>query len=131
MSENGHMLTIPTVTLNDGTAFPELGLGTYNLRGPEGVASVVAAIEAGYRLLDTAVNYENEREVGEAVRTSGMDRGELLVTTKIPGRHHGYDEAVAEHERLAARSRSRLPRPARSSTGRIRVSTSTSTRGGP
>jgi len=102
MSENGHMLTIPTVTLNDGTAFPELGLGTYNLRGAEGIASVVAAVEAGYRLLDTAVNYENEREVGEAVRTSGVDRGELLVTTKIPGRHHGYDEAVqSTHASLA------------------------------
>lgn len=94
MSEDGHMLTIPTVTLNDGTAFPELGLGTYNLRGAEGVASIVAAIDAGYRLLDTAVNYENEREVGEAVRSSGVDRGELLVATKIPGRHHGYDDAV-------------------------------------
>jgi 2,5-diketo-D-gluconate reductase A len=88
------VISIPTVTLNDGTAFPELGLGTYGLRGVEGVASVVAGIESGYRLLDTAVNYENEREVGEAVRTSGVDRSELLVTTKIPGRQHGYDEAI-------------------------------------
>ncbi len=88
------VISIPTVTLNDGTAFPELGLGTYGLRGVEGVESVVAGIESGYRLLDTAVNYENEREVGEAVRTSGVDRSELLVTTKIPGRQHGYDEAI-------------------------------------
>ena len=88
------VISIPTVTLNDGTAFPELGLGTYGLRGVEGVAAVVAGIECGYRLLDTAVNYENEREVGEAVRTSGVDRSELLVTTKIPGRQHGYDEAI-------------------------------------
>jgi 2,5-diketo-D-gluconate reductase A len=94
MGQDGGMLTIPTVTLNDGTAFPELGLGTYHLRGAEGVASVVAAIHAGYRLLDSAVNYENERELGEAVRTSGIDRSELLVTTKIPGRDHGYDEAI-------------------------------------
>jgi 2,5-diketo-D-gluconate reductase A len=64
------MLSIPTVTLNDGTAFPELGLGTYGLRGEAGVASVIAAIETGYRLLDTAVNYENEREVGEAANSS-------------------------------------------------------------
>ncbi len=41
------------------------------------------------------MNYENEREVGEAVRASGVDRAELIVTTKIPGRHHGYDEAIA------------------------------------
>jgi diketogulonate reductase-like aldo/keto reductase len=86
------------VTLNDGTWFPELGLGTYNLRGEEGIAAAVAAIESGYRLLDTAVNYENEREIGEAVRRSGLARDELLVTSKIPGRHHGRDEAVASIE---------------------------------
>jgi diketogulonate reductase-like aldo/keto reductase len=88
------MLSIPTVTLNDGIPFPELGLGTYGLSGDRGVAAVVAAIESGYRLMDTAVSYGNEREVGEAVRTSGVDRGELFVTTKIPGRHHGYSEAI-------------------------------------
>jgi 2,5-diketo-D-gluconate reductase A len=88
------MLNIPTVPLNDGIPFPVLGLGTYGLRGDAGVASVVAAIQAGYRLLDSAVNYENEREVGQAVRESGVDRGDLLVTTKIPGRAHGYDEAI-------------------------------------
>jgi 2,5-diketo-D-gluconate reductase A len=88
------MLSIPTVTLNDATAFPELGLGTYGLRGDAGVAAITAAIQSGYRLLDTAVNYENEREVGEAVRASGIDRGELIVATKIPGRHHGYAEAI-------------------------------------
>ncbi|KZE88704.1 aldo/keto reductase [Microbacterium sp. TNHR37B] len=87
------MLTIPTVTLNDGTDFPELGLGTYNLRGEEGVEAMVAAISNGYRLLDSAVNYENEAEVGEAVRRSGI-RDELLVTTKVPGRDHGFDETV-------------------------------------
>jgi 2,5-diketo-D-gluconate reductase A len=94
MGEDGGMLSIPTVTLNDGIPFPELGLGTYGLRGDEGVAAIVAAIESGYRLLDTAVNYENEREVGEAVRQSGVDRGDLFVATKIPGRHHGFDEAI-------------------------------------
>lgn len=88
------MISIPSVTLNDGTAFPELGLGTYNLRGEEGTSAIVAAIETGYRLLDTAVNYENEREVGDAVRRSAVDRDELLVTSKIPGRHHGYQQAI-------------------------------------
>jgi 2,5-diketo-D-gluconate reductase A len=102
MGQNGCMLTIPTVTLNDGTSFPELGLGTYGLRGSDGVAAIVSAIETGYRLLDSAVNYENESEVGEAVRTSGVDRSELLVTTKIPGRHHGYDDAIrSTNESLA------------------------------
>jgi len=88
-------MTIPTVRLNDGTAFPELGFGTYQLRGEEGTAAIVSAIHAGYRLLDSAVNYENEREVGAAVRESGVDRDELIVTTKVPGRDHGYRETIA------------------------------------
>jgi 2,5-diketo-D-gluconate reductase A len=88
------MTSIPTATLNDGTSFPELGLGTYNLRGEEGIDAIVAAIDSGYRLLDTAVNYENEREVGEAVRRSPVDRDELIVTSKIPGRHHGRQQAI-------------------------------------
>ncbi|WP_194396497.1 aldo/keto reductase [Microbacterium atlanticum] len=88
------MSAIPTVILNDGAWFPELGLGTYNLRGEEGIAAMVAAIDSGYRLLDTAVNYENEREVGEAVRRSGVSRDKILVTSKIPGRHHGRQEAL-------------------------------------
>lgn len=88
-------MTIPTVRLNDGTAFPELGFGTYQLRGEEGTAAIVSAIHAGYRLLDSAVNYENEREVGAAMRESGVDRDELIVTTKVPGRDHGYRETIA------------------------------------
>ena len=84
---------IPTVTLNDGTAFPELGFGTFKLRGEDGTAAIVSAIENGYRLLDSAVNYQNEPEVGEAVRRSGI-RDQLIVTTKVPGREHGYDETM-------------------------------------
>lgn len=91
------MVTIPTVTLNDGTSFPELGLGTYNLRGEEGVKAMFDAVAHGYRLLDSAVNYENEVEVGEAVRRSGI-RDELIVTTKVPGRDHGFDETVRSAE---------------------------------
>lgn len=91
------MVTIPTVTLNDGSDFPELGLGTYNLRGDDGVEAIVAAIDSGYRLLDTAVNYENEAEVGEAVRRSGI-RDQLVITTKVPGRDHGFDETIRSAE---------------------------------
>ncbi len=86
---------VPTYTLNDGQAIPAIGFGTYPLRGEEGVGAVTSAIEVGYRLLDTAVNYDNEREVGEAIRRSGVPREELFVTSKIPGRHHGYDDAIA------------------------------------
>ncbi|GAA3911188.1 aldo/keto reductase [Microbacterium invictum] len=87
------MVTIPTVTLNDGSEFAALGLGTYNLRGAEGVDAIVAAVDSGYRVIDTAVNYENEAEVGEAVRRTGI-RDQLIVTTKVPGRDHGFDETV-------------------------------------
>ena len=87
--------SIPTYTLNDGNTLPAIGFGTYPLKGEEGVAAMVHALEAGYRLLDTAVNYENETEVGEAIRRSGLPRDKVQVTTKLPGRHHGYDEAVA------------------------------------
>ena len=86
------MAEIPTYTLNDETTIPVIGLGTYGLRGAAGVEAVAAAIDSGYRLLDTALNYENEREVGDGIRVSGIDRDELVVTSKIPGRHHGYDE---------------------------------------
>lgn len=91
------MVTIPSVPLADGTPFPQLGLGTYSLRGPEGVDAIVAAVETGYRLLDTAVNYQNETEVGEAVRRSGL-RNELIVATKVPGRDHGFDQTVRSAE---------------------------------
>ncbi len=87
--------SIPTYTLNDGNTLPAIGFGTYPLKGEEGVTAIVRAIEAGYRLLDTAVNYENETEVGEAIRRFGLTRSDVQVTSKLPGRHHGYDEAVA------------------------------------
>ncbi|WP_248704569.1 aldo/keto reductase [Curtobacterium sp. MWU13-2055] len=83
----------PTIELNDGHRFPELGLGTYGLNGDEGAAAVGTAIASGYRLLDTALNYGNEDAVGRAVRESDVAREDLVVTSKLPGRHHGYDEA--------------------------------------
>jgi 2,5-diketo-D-gluconate reductase A len=85
----------PTYTLNDGRTIPPIGFGTYPLTGEEGIAAITSAIEVGYRLIDTAVNYENEREVGEALRRSAVPRDELFVTSKLPGRHHGYDDAIA------------------------------------
>lgn len=91
-------MTIPTRRLNDGNELPAIGFGTYKLWGAEGADAVVTAIEAGYRLLDTALNYDNEREVGEAMRRSGVPREELLVTTKLPGRFHGYEETLKGFE---------------------------------
>ena len=85
---------VPTLDLHDGTSLPAVGFGTYPLSGSDGVDAVVSALHAGYRLLDTAVNYGNEEEVGEALRRSGVPRDEVLVTSKLPGRHHGYDDAT-------------------------------------
>ena len=62
------MAHIPTYTLNDGTTLPAIGFGTYPLRATTASRRCASALETGYRLLDTAVNYENEREVGEAIR---------------------------------------------------------------
>jgi diketogulonate reductase-like aldo/keto reductase len=84
-----------TRTLADGTTLPAIGFGTYPLRGEEGIRGMLSALEVGYRLLDTAVNYENETEVGEAIRRSSIPRAELRVTSKLPGRHHAYDDAIA------------------------------------
>jgi 2,5-diketo-D-gluconate reductase A len=89
------MADIPTYDLNDGTTLPAIGFGTYPLRGEAGTSAIVSALEAGYRLIDTAVNYQNEFEVGEAIRRSALPREEVLVASKIPGRHHAYDDAIA------------------------------------
>ncbi|HEX6514833.1 MAG TPA: aldo/keto reductase [Nocardioidaceae bacterium] len=85
----------PIRTLNDGNTIPAIGFGTFPLRGEHGVEAVLSALHNGYRLIDTAVNYDNEREVGEAVRRSGIPREDVFITTKVPGRHHGYDDALA------------------------------------
>jgi diketogulonate reductase-like aldo/keto reductase len=87
-------MPIPTRALHDGVALPAVGFGTYPMRGTEAVTAVRSALDAGYRLIDTAVNYGNEAEVGEAVRTAEISREEVFVTSKLPGRHHGYDEAI-------------------------------------
>jgi len=86
---------VPTYTLHDGSTLPAIGFGTYPMKGEEGVEAISSAIDAGYRLLDTAVNYENETEVGDAIRRSGVARDDLQVASKIPGRYHAYDLAIA------------------------------------
>ncbi|GIN72708.1 2,5-diketo-D-gluconic acid reductase [Bacillus sp. J14TS2] len=85
---------IPEVTLHDGITLPVIGFGTYNLKGAEGVRAIQSAIKCGYRLIDSAYNYENEGTLGEAVRRSDISREELRITSKLPGRYHTYDTAV-------------------------------------
>ncbi len=86
---------IPSHPLNDGHQLPAIGFGTYPLRGEVGVETILSALQEGYRLIDSAVNYENEGAVGEAIRRSGIPRDEITVTSKLPGRHHRYARAVA------------------------------------
>ncbi|GIG53907.1 aldo/keto reductase [Demequina activiva] len=91
-------MSIPTRTLNDGTSIPAIGFGTYPLKDDEGISAITSALDNGYRLLDSAVNYGNEIEVGKAardwLRANGVDRSALTVQTKLPGRHHDYEAAI-------------------------------------
>lgn len=86
-------LSIPTTTFADGSTIPLVGLGTGGMKGPEGADAIAHALRSGYRLLDTASQYGNEATVGEAVRRSGVDRDEILVTTKVTGGDQGREAA--------------------------------------
>ena len=76
-------LDIPTIELNDGARIPQLGVGVYLVEPGDTERVVSEALEAGYRHIDTAMIYENEREVGKAIAASGIPRDELFVTTKL------------------------------------------------
>ncbi|NLU83213.1 aldo/keto reductase [Rhodococcus sp. HNM0569] len=82
------------ITLNNGVVMPALGYGVYQTPPEETTECVVQALETGYRLIDTAAAYANEREVGEAIRRSGLDRSEVFVETKVWISDFGYDETL-------------------------------------
>jgi diketogulonate reductase-like aldo/keto reductase len=88
----------PAVMLNNGVEMPTLGLGVFQSPPEETTVAVETAIADGYRLVDTAASYDNEREVGEGIRRSGIDRGELFVTTKLWFSDYGFDEALVGFE---------------------------------
>ncbi|MEU6553557.1 aldo/keto reductase [Streptomyces sp. NPDC046915] len=92
------MTSIPAHTLNDGTALPGIGLGTWPMNDTQAEQAVRDALRADYRLVDTATNYRNETGVGRGIASSGVPREEIVVTTKLPGRHHGYEETLASFE---------------------------------
>ncbi|HEX4299190.1 MAG TPA: aldo/keto reductase [Devosia sp.] len=88
------MPDVPTLTLNDGKTIPQLGLGVWQV-DPEITARVVTdGIRAGYRLIDTAEGYHNEEGVGEAIRTAGVPRSELFITSKLRNGGHDRDSAL-------------------------------------
>ena len=87
------MSTVPDIRLNDGNTIPQLGFGVYQI-GPEDTAEAVSrAFEIGYRHIDTAEMYGNEKEVGEAVRASGLERGDVFVTSKLNNSFHEPEAA--------------------------------------
>lgn len=85
--------SVPWVTLNNGLKMPRLGLGTMTLRGDLGVQCVADALALGYRLIDTAMIYDNERSVGEGIKQSGIKREELFITSKLWKSDMGYGNA--------------------------------------
>ena len=88
-------MTVPILQLNDGHTMPQIGLGTASLNDDTVAPVIVTAIEAGYRHIDTAFRYGNQRGVGKGIRDSGIAREELFVTTKLDGEFQGNDRAVA------------------------------------
>jgi 2,5-diketo-D-gluconate reductase A len=88
-------MAAPTLPLNDGATIPQIGLGTWPLNDDEVAPVIVRAVEAGYRHIDTAARYGNERGVGRGIRDSGVRREELFVTTKLDGAYQGNDRAMA------------------------------------
>ena len=95
------MPNVSTLTLNNGVELPALGLGVFQTPAEETRAAVAAAISAGYRHIDTAAAYANERQVGEAVHSSGLDRSEVFLETKIWISDYGYDKTLHGFEKSA------------------------------
>jgi 2,5-diketo-D-gluconate reductase A len=88
------MASVPTIRLNNGVEIPQLGFGVFQIAPEDTVEATTTALEVGYRHIDTAEMYGNEKEVGEAVRRAGLDRGEVFVTSKLNNGFHARDDAL-------------------------------------
>lgn len=84
----------PSIALNDGNRIPQVGLGVWQTPNDTAVTAVKAALDAGYRHIDTAAIYGNEEGVGEGIRASGVSRGDIFLTTKIWNESQGYDSTL-------------------------------------
>ncbi len=89
------MTQSPTISLNNGVEIPQLGFGVFQIDPEDTVAAVGKALDVGYRHIDTAAMYGNEKEVGQAIHDSGLARDDVFVTSKLNNDAHGYDEALA------------------------------------
>jgi 2,5-diketo-D-gluconate reductase A len=93
------MTAVPNITLNNGVEIPQLGFGVFQIPPEETKEATLVALEVGYRHIDTAEMYGNEKQVGEAVRASGIDRGDIFVTSKLNNSFHAYDAALGAFDR--------------------------------
>ncbi|MGX7677385.1 aldo/keto reductase [Jatrophihabitans sp. DSM 45814] len=96
-------MTVPNIALNNGVTIPQLGFGVFLVPESETRAAVRTALEVGYRHIDTAKLYDNERAVGAAIAESGIPRDEVFVTTKVWNSEQGYDEAIESFEASTSR----------------------------
>jgi 2,5-diketo-D-gluconate reductase A len=96
-------MTTPSIKLNDGNLIPSVGLGVWQTPPEATERAVAAALEAGYRHIDTAAAYGNETQVGDGVRKSGLPREEVFITTKLWNADQGYDATMAAFEQSAER----------------------------
>src|SRR3954454_11401569 len=100
-TNKGHVMQ--TITMNSGIEMPALGLGVFQTPPDETRSAVSAALDVGYRHIDTAAAYGNEREVGEAVRNSGVGRNEVFLETKIWISDYGYDQTLHGFDKSAGK----------------------------
>ncbi|WP_328540195.1 aldo/keto reductase [Streptomyces sp. NBC_00344] len=96
------MNAVPTISLNNGVQIPQLGFGVFQIDPADTVAATRAALETGYRHIDTAGMYGNEKEVGQAVRESGLAREDVFVTSKLNNSFHAHEAALGAFDRTLA-----------------------------
>jgi diketogulonate reductase-like aldo/keto reductase len=100
-SRNVEGVTVPTLTLNNGVTMPALGFGVFQSPPEETTAAVATALEVGYRHVDTAAAYSNERQVGEGIRRAGVDREDVFIETKVWVSDYGYDQTLHAFDKAA------------------------------
>jgi 2,5-diketo-D-gluconate reductase A len=86
--------SVPTIALNNGVEIPQLGFGVFQIKPDETVAAVTEALRIGYRHIDTAQMYQNEKQVGQAIARSELDRSEIFVTSKLNNNRQSFDDAL-------------------------------------
>lgn len=103
MTSNQNILEVPSLELNDGNHIPQLGFGVFEVEPEDTRDAVLHALQTGYRMIDTAAMYGNEAEVAEAIARSGLERGEIFITTKVWNDDHGRDRTRRAFQRSLER----------------------------